>query len=503
MCDDGARAACLDFAGPEPLPDHLKKLLNPPVKMDDGDDEYWIVEAFAARANNVQSYPYGEVFRPADEVFSDASLRSYANKPFRILHPQQTGEREPLVTAEMVDRTPTAGAVIEAIKLEEHDLVKVRIAVWSERSMREFREGRMVELSAGYHRDLVAEPGVAPDGTPYTHVMRNIRVNHLAQVKAARAGRLARAALDSRGDVMLYLIRQIAGRHAVCDAIDRPLGSYPSREEALKRAAACVRSAAVDAFIVEEDGAFKVLSGDEGYKEMGSFSTREEAESEVEKLHAAGEGGPGGAEAMAAYRKWAESMRSGGDMSGAEYEEIDGVRVHKDDVDMARKKMKGADTDSGEVARLRTQVTDAREQVSALKAERDAARAELRVLHDAEAERELKTLRSEAGVLLGAGVSLDGMAETEIQRRVIGSVKAYQGLDLSAYDATGIRALYDGARKILSEGRGEAADSLNGAPGGAPDPAGGQGTDSEGSSQAARRLAARKKWLKRQQRAEA
>src|SRR5262249_14442545 len=56
-----------------------------------------------------------------------------------------------------------------------------------------------VELSAGYSVDLeTAPPGSkTPDGTPYTHVQKNIVINHLSVVGRARAEG-ARARVDAK-----------------------------------------------------------------------------------------------------------------------------------------------------------------------------------------------------------------------------------------------------------------------------------------------------------------
>jgi hypothetical protein len=52
------------------------------------------------------------------------------------------------------------------------------------------------QLSLGYRLDVEASPGVTPEGEKYDYIQRNIVINHLSVVPAARAGGEARLNLD-------------------------------------------------------------------------------------------------------------------------------------------------------------------------------------------------------------------------------------------------------------------------------------------------------------------
>lgn len=62
------------------------------------------------------------------------------------------------------------------------------LVVWPQEYIDAIENNKQRELSASYHYDADMRPGVAPDGTPYDGVMRNIKFNHIALVKEGRAG---------------------------------------------------------------------------------------------------------------------------------------------------------------------------------------------------------------------------------------------------------------------------------------------------------------------------
>jgi hypothetical protein len=206
VCDQDPRATpalglVLDRA--QALPPHLKALLAKPQVTEDG---FVILEGFAARAANVQHYPANPIglqyaYRPPEEVFAPESLDSWRSKPIPVLHPSDRGDRKALLDPDNV-ALHQGGTVMDVEALPEHNLVKVRMLLTTKEAIEAVMptDGRepILELSAGYRRDIDPTPGTAADGSKYDHIQRNIRVNHLALVPTGRAGSLARVAIDSQ-----------------------------------------------------------------------------------------------------------------------------------------------------------------------------------------------------------------------------------------------------------------------------------------------------------------
>ena len=55
-------------------------------------------------------------------------------------------------------------------------------------AIEQIQTNKKIELSLGYAADLIIETGMAPDGTPYHAVFKNIQVNHVALVHYGRCG---------------------------------------------------------------------------------------------------------------------------------------------------------------------------------------------------------------------------------------------------------------------------------------------------------------------------
>jgi hypothetical protein len=176
------------------LSEQLLALLPKAVQTAEG---WWRVWGFAARAGNVQEYPERPAalrrqYRPPEEVFSEASLATWKGAPVVVLHPQERGEPLPLLSSESVKRL-TEGSVFEVRPLPAHNLVMVGMLITGSEAIGHVeRADGYRELSAGYLRLQVPEPGLAPDGTEYDAVQRNITINHVALVPEARAGQQAR-----------------------------------------------------------------------------------------------------------------------------------------------------------------------------------------------------------------------------------------------------------------------------------------------------------------------
>jgi hypothetical protein len=119
-----------------------------------------------------------KVYRPAEEVFDRASLASFVAKPITDDHPSK-----PVDASNW--RDVARGAIFGAVK--DGDYVGFDLAFMDASTIDAIDKDKR-ELSNGYSCDLSIEDGVAPDGTAYQAVQRNIRGNHVALVDRGRAG---------------------------------------------------------------------------------------------------------------------------------------------------------------------------------------------------------------------------------------------------------------------------------------------------------------------------
>ena len=114
--------------------------------------------------------------RHPDDVFKQDSLDSIKGKPVTAMHHGMINNGNSVGV--------TVGAVMSAGR-QDGDNVTAEIVI----------HGGNKDLSCGYTLNLDEESGVY-NGQPYTHRQRDIKYNHLAIVKAGRAGN-ARLNLDS------------------------------------------------------------------------------------------------------------------------------------------------------------------------------------------------------------------------------------------------------------------------------------------------------------------
>jgi len=124
--------------------------------------------------------------RLPEDVFSPESLKSYRGKPIIITH-----------DAGLIDKDNVAENQIGTILSEGErsgDDVRAEIIIHDTDAM---KESGYKELSLGYNLDLDETPGEW-NGQRYDAVQKNIRINHLALVREARAGEQARLNMDSR-----------------------------------------------------------------------------------------------------------------------------------------------------------------------------------------------------------------------------------------------------------------------------------------------------------------
>lgn len=124
--------------------------------------------------------------RIPDEVFDKDSLASYKGQPIIITH-----------DAGLIDKTNVRKNSVGTILSEGYktgDDVRAEIVI---HDTDELQRSGLKELSLGYNLELDETPGVW-NGEPYDAIQRNIRINHLALVREARAGDQARLNIDGR-----------------------------------------------------------------------------------------------------------------------------------------------------------------------------------------------------------------------------------------------------------------------------------------------------------------
>ena len=126
-------------------------------------------------------------YRPPEEVFKKDSLESFALVPVTNDHPPED------LTSKNA-RKYAVGSVGESIRRDD-DHVAAPLSIYDSETIEEMKAGK-VQLSCGYTADVIESPGVTPEGLEYDAVQRNIRGNHVALVRVARAGSTARVRLD-------------------------------------------------------------------------------------------------------------------------------------------------------------------------------------------------------------------------------------------------------------------------------------------------------------------
>lgn len=126
--------------------------------------------------------------RLPEHVFATESLASYKGKPVIITH--NAGE----INVDNVQQEAIGTMLSDGF--QDGDSVRVQIVIHDTKAM---ENSGLRELSLGYDLELDETPGTW-NGQPYDAVQTNIRINHLALVRQARAGNTARLNIDSRDE---------------------------------------------------------------------------------------------------------------------------------------------------------------------------------------------------------------------------------------------------------------------------------------------------------------
>jgi len=134
-------------------------------------------------------------YRPADEVFSVASLASLANAPVTDLHP-------PILVDPKNWGDVSCGSVVSTPK-QDGDWVVSDLQVNKSDTIKKVDTGEACETSCGYQCRTEMSPGVTNAGEEYDAIQRDIVYNHVAlgPLGWARAGREACLRLDSNAAV--------------------------------------------------------------------------------------------------------------------------------------------------------------------------------------------------------------------------------------------------------------------------------------------------------------
>lgn len=122
------------------------------------------------------------VYRPADAVFSKASMATYAGKPLTDDHPSE------MVTADNW-RSLSVGQIANDDIARDGESVRVPVMLMDAAAIKTVEDGKR-QVSAGYTMSLklLDQPAVTDSGEEYDAIAGDIKINHLALVRAGRAG---------------------------------------------------------------------------------------------------------------------------------------------------------------------------------------------------------------------------------------------------------------------------------------------------------------------------
>lgn len=123
------------------------------------------------------------VYRPPEEVFADASLRSASHMPITVDHPD--------VAVNPDNWSSLAVGEVSTLAKKDGEWVLFPVILKDATAIASFEAGKR-EVSAGYTCLVDWTPGTTADGEAYDARQTNIKFNHLALVDRARAGSKAR-----------------------------------------------------------------------------------------------------------------------------------------------------------------------------------------------------------------------------------------------------------------------------------------------------------------------
>lgn len=201
------------------------------------DDGYLEANVLTARTG-VQQYlgdemgrpdiPVVNVYRDQAEVFRLSSLETFSRLPMTLGHP-------PVMVDASNWKDYAVGSTGDDV-LRDGEHLKIGIKITDSDAVAAVQAGKR-ELSVGYSAEIEWVDGVAPDGTKYQAIQKNIRANHVAIVDAGRAGKKARIGdagktwgatprtMSEKGDIMSDALKTVVlGDTAVQVASDSVAG---------------------------------------------------------------------------------------------------------------------------------------------------------------------------------------------------------------------------------------------------------------------------------------
>jgi hypothetical protein len=128
-------------------------------------------------------------YRPESEVARQDSFLSLGGLPVTLEHPPQLLTPD---TARQYQRGASGTHVVY-----DNGFVHGTVVLTDREAIEAVKRGDATELSVGYRCEYDATPGIAPDGSPYHGVQRDISGNHHAITRKARAGSGVRLHFDS------------------------------------------------------------------------------------------------------------------------------------------------------------------------------------------------------------------------------------------------------------------------------------------------------------------
>lgn len=128
------------------------------------------------------------VYRPESELNNPDTIESFRLTPWI---PEHVMLGEGFTPAETVG---VQGVTGESVEFKNGTLYS-KLKLFGE-DLKKLIKAGLKELSCGFRCEWVIQSGVAPDGTPYDVIQKNIRGNHLASVEQARMGSDVRVAMD-------------------------------------------------------------------------------------------------------------------------------------------------------------------------------------------------------------------------------------------------------------------------------------------------------------------
>lgn len=247
-----------------------------------GDKEY-------QQENNLEPDKVYSIYRPSEEVFNPNYLTSITGVTLvnnDEIH--QSGKDDSVVTADNWKKN-SVGEVLNAEQFQDR-YVRSKVIVRDSKAIKDINNGKN-QVSLGYSSELEWTPGVDQFGTEYHAIQKNMNANHLAIVKYARAGGVARIAdSDNKNNNNNKEVNNMIKILADGTTIEVAEGSVAAVETILKKLEAQVKLAdEANSRIIEKDKiiADMTASCDEKDKDIADKAKAiDEKEEENKKLKA-------------------------------------------------------------------------------------------------------------------------------------------------------------------------------------------------------------------------